>query len=119
MMLRLGDVVRENDALPPVDRPEHVGRRQDLKAVPLEVEIGDDFRMQQAHQVAEGRGPEAGRERFGDGRATDDRAALEHQRLLAGAGEIGGAGQPVVSGSDDDGVVSLDHPLDRPPFRAY
>ena len=75
--------------------------------------------MQQAHQVAEDGEPEAGHDLFGDGRAADDRAALEHQRLLAGAGEIGAAGQPVVPAADDDGVVSLDHPLDRPPFRAY
>lgn len=31
--------------------------------------------------------------------------ALEHQRFLAGLGRIGGADQPGVAGTEDDGVM--------------
>ncbi len=41
---------------------------------------------------------------FRDGRAADDRAALEHRHLQPGLGQIGGADEAVVPPSDDDGV---------------
>ena len=42
------------------------------------------------------------------GTAADGRSGLEQQHVQAGAGQVGGADQPVVTGSDDDGAVIHD-----------
>ncbi len=39
------------------------------------------------------------------GRAAEDVAALEHEHLAAGLGQVGGARQAVVPAADDDGIV--------------
>ena len=38
-------------------------------------------------------------------------APFEHERGQAGPGQVGRAGQPVVSTTDDDGVIALRHLL--------
>ena len=75
-----------------------------VKAAPQEAELFDDQRMQQAGEIGAGRHPDAGKGLFDGACAADALAALEHQHALAGAGEIGGAGEAVVAGADDDGV---------------
>ena len=65
--------------------------------------------MQQAHQIAEDGELEAGHDLLRHRGAADHVPALEHERLQAGASEIGAAGQPVVAAPDDDGVVALRH----------
>ena len=42
---------------------------------------------------------------FGDGRAAGLRAALEHQRLESGFGQVEGGDQPVVAAADDDDIA--------------
>ena len=107
--MRFGYVVGEKDVILTRQRSEHVGRGQHLIAVFGEFEIGDHLRMQKAHQIAEYREFEAGHDLFGHRRAADHMAALEHERLQPGAGEVGAAGQPIVAAPDDDGVVPLRH----------
>ena len=69
-----------------------------------ESELFDNERMQQAGEIGAGRHPDA-RERLFDGAgAADALACFEDEDALAGAREIGGAGEAVVAGADDDGV---------------
>jgi len=44
-------------------------------------------------------------DRFGDGRAAERGAALEHQTRAPRQCEVGACGEPVVAASDDDRVV--------------
>ena len=46
-----------------------------------------------------------GTDLFGHRRAAQDVASLEHDDTRAGAREVRGAGQAVMSAADDDGVV--------------
>ena len=63
--------------------------------------------MQEAHQIGEDRGAKAWRDLLGDGRSADDVPPFQDQHLQAGAREIIGADQPVMSRADDDRVVAL------------
>ena len=83
--------------------------RQHLEAVPLELQIADDLRTEEAVDVAGGGDLEAGPELFGDGAAAEQFAAFEDEHLAAGSREIGGGDQAVVAGADDDGVVCSGH----------
>jgi len=69
--------------------------------MPVQFEIGDNFRVKQAHRVGGDRVAEAGMEFLRDRRASDNRATLQELNLEAGAGEIGGADEPVVSAAED------------------
>ena len=108
-LLRLGDIVGEDDVIIARQHAEHVGRRQHLVTVFGEFEIGDDPRVQEAHQIAEDGKLEAGHDLLGHRRAAEHGATLQHQRLQAGAREIGAAGQSVMAASDDDRVIALRH----------
>jgi hypothetical protein len=44
---------------------------------------------------------------LGDGGAADDLPALEDRHPEAGAGQVAGAGQAVVTGPDDNGIKEL------------
>ena len=72
-----------------------------------QLELADDLGAQQAHDVREDREAEAREELLGDGRAAEDVAPLEDERLHPGAGQVGGADQAVVAAADDDRVVAL------------
>ena len=71
-----------------------------------QIEIADDLGPEQAHDVREHRELEAGDDLLGDRGPTDEGASLEHDDFLAGAREIGGGNETVVSPADDDGVVT-------------
>ncbi len=60
--------------------------------------------MQQAREVGAGRHPDAGKGLFNGAGAADAKPRFEDENTLAGAREIGGAGEAVVAGADDDGV---------------
>ena len=70
-----------------------------------QLEVVDDVRPQQAQGVRERREPEARAELLGDGRAADEVAPLEDQRLEPGLREVGAVDEAVVAAADDDGVV--------------
>src|SRR5450631_2285345 len=75
----------------------------------LQTELGEfqrahDFRTQQAAHVGAVRVGKVLIELAAHGRAADERVALEHLHLEAGAGQIAGRHQSVVAGADDDGV---------------
>ena len=69
------------------------------------LELLDHLRAQQAHNVGTHGVTEARMQLFGHSRTAEHVTTLEHQRLAASLGEIGGAGQAVVATADDDGIV--------------
>ena len=88
---------------------------QDVEAVARQVELADDLRPEQRHDVREDREAEAREDLLGHRRAPEHVAALEHDGLQPRAREIGGADQAVVAAADHDRVVALGHgTLERP-----
>ena len=71
-----------------------------------QIELADDLRPQQRDDVRADGEMEAGKDLFGDRRAAEHVAALEHEHLPPGAGQICGRGQAVVAAADDDRVVT-------------
>jgi hypothetical protein len=60
--------------------------------------------MQQAGEIGTGRHPDAGKGLFDGAGAADAQPRFEDENTLAGAREIGSAGEAVVACADDDGV---------------
>ena len=90
-------------------RRERAVERQDLEAVPRQVELADDLRPQQRHDVRADGELEAGEDLFGDRGAADHVPALEHEHLASRAREIRGSGEAVVPAADDDHVGTSSH----------
>ncbi len=84
---------------------ESAVEREDFQAVAREIEVADNFRSQQRHNVGTNRELEAGENFLGAGRATENVAALEHQNFLSSARQVGGIDQAVVAATDYDYVV--------------
>ena len=86
-----------------------------LQAVLLQLHVADDIGTQRSGRMGKRGAAEAGMKFFGDGRATRLRAALQHQRLVSGFGQVEGGDQPVVAATDDHdiAVVCFGH-LGRP-----
>ena len=84
--------------------------RDHAQAVAVEREVADDLGPQHARHV--GRGGDAAARRLdavdllGDRATAEQRAALEHKYLEAGAREVERGREPVVAAADDDDVVS-------------
>jgi hypothetical protein len=76
-----------------------------LQPVPLQLQVADDLRVEQANGVAGGAVAEAGQELVGDGRAADIGRRLQDGDLQPLPGQIISAGQAVVASADDDRVV--------------
>ena len=70
-----------------------------------QIEIANDLRPQERDDVRTDGKLEAGKDFFRHRCATQHVAALQHQHFLAGASQIGGIGQAVVSSADYDNVV--------------
>ena len=60
---------------------------------------------QQRDDVRADRELEAGKDLFGDRRAAEHVAPLEHEHLAARARQVGGVDEAVVAAADDDDVV--------------
>ena len=76
----------------------------DAQAVLVQFQVANDLRLQQAHGVGRDRVAEAGMEFLGHRGAADHAAPLDNAHAQARHAEIGGTGQPVVTGSDYDGI---------------
>ena len=105
LALRLRVIVDAPQVIAVRHRREGAVERQDLEAVARQIEIADDLRPQQRHDVRADREAEAGEHLFGHRGAAEDVAALEHEHLPPGAGEIGRRCQAVVAAADDDRVI--------------
>ncbi len=97
-----------------VDAPEIVAvghgsertvERQNFEPVARQIEFANDLGPQQRNYVGADGKLEAGENFFGAGGTAENVAALEHQDFLAGAGQISGVDQAVVSAADYDGVI--------------
>jgi hypothetical protein len=73
--------------------------------VPVQVEVVDHLRIEQAHRVGGDRVAKAGEEFLCDRSTADHGPALDHFDLQAGHAEIGGAGEAVMAGPDHDRIV--------------
>ena len=79
--------------------------RQDVQAVPRQVEVADDFGTEQADDIGKHRKLEPREDLFGDRGTADAGAALQHQHFFPGARQIGGCHEAVVAAADHDRVV--------------
>jgi hypothetical protein len=77
-----------------------------------ELQLADDFRAQQRHDVGADGEFEAGKDLFGDRRAAYEVPAFEDQDFLAGPRQVRGSGQAIVAATNDDGVVLGRHDID-------
>ena len=78
-----------------------------LQSVRRELEIGNHLGVQQAHRVGGGGVAKARQKFFRDCGAADDAPSFQDFDLQPRHGEIGGTGEPVVTRTDDDDVISL------------
>src|SRR5262245_2463461 len=79
----------------------------DPQAMLIEPQISDHLRIQEAHRVGGHRVSEARMKLLGYRGAANHGAPLEDLDLQSGHAEVGRAGQSVVTGADDDGVIAL------------
>ena len=92
------------EIVPIEHRRDRALERQDLQPVTGKIEVANDLRPQQTHHVRELGELESGNDLLGHRRAAHDVPPLEDEHLFAGAREVRGADEPVVTGTDDDGV---------------
>ena len=78
----------------------------DLQAVTMEFQVGDDFGIEQADGVTRDRVPEAGMKLLRHGGATGHVPSLEDGDLQAGAREVKGADQTVVARANHDDIAA-------------
>ena len=90
-----------------VHRRDRARQRQDLEPVTRELELADDLRAQQAHDVGELRTAIARNDFLGHRGAADDLAPLEDHDLLARAREIRAGDQAVMARADHDRIVLI------------
>jgi hypothetical protein len=77
--------------------------------VALEIEVGDDFGIEQRDRVARRRVAIARMEFLRDGRAAHDVAPLDDAHLQSRRREIIGTDEAVMAGADDEDVHRLRH----------
>src|SRR5262249_20854253 len=81
----------------------------------FQLQVFDYLRKQRAGAARQGRATKAGMKFFGDARAADNRATLQHERLESSFREIECGDQAVVSGADDDDfMIHHAHDLTQP-----
>ena len=87
-------------------RRERAVERQNLEAVPAELQLLDDLGTQERHDVRAHRELEAVEHFLGHGGAAQHVTAFEDQDLAARPRQVGGGRQPVVAAADDDRVIA-------------
>ncbi len=73
----------------------------------MQIEIGNDLRIEQADGVGCRGVAEARVKLFRDGSAADDGAPLQHLNFQSGPGEIGSTDEAIVTATDHDDVKEL------------
>jgi len=76
----------------------------------FEFEFANYTVLEEADEIGSGGDAIAGPDFFGYGAATEDFTAFENYDFFAGAGEVCGSDEAVVTASDDDSVISSSHP---------
>jgi hypothetical protein len=80
---------------------------QDLQPMLVQLEVADDFRRQQPHEIGARGVAKPGQKLFRDAGPAGDVAALDHHCLEPCARQVSGAHQAIVAAADDDGVAGL------------
>ena len=75
----------------------------------LQLHVADNVAAQRPSRVRQRGAAEAGMEFFRDGCTAGLRAALQHQRLVSGLGQIEGGDQSVMAAANDDDVALPRH----------
>jgi hypothetical protein len=98
-------VVPQLDTAPVLERHEEAADRgHPAEAVARKIELADHLLMQQPGDVGAGRHAHPGPRLLHGARAPHPVARLQHQHGPPGPRQVRGAGQPVVTGPDDDRV---------------
>ena len=90
----------------PLPDGRSLARWGDKELTRREIEIANDLGPQERNDIRADGELETGKDLFGDGGAAEHVASLEHEHLASRACQVGGAGQPVVSPANDDGVIT-------------
>ena len=83
---------------------EAVRSGRPMKTAIHQSQLIDHQRMEKSGKISARRHADAGEGLFDGAGASDARPAFEHQDALAGACQVGSAGEAVMTGADDDGV---------------
>src|SRR5271156_2403478 len=102
-------VVHAPEVIAAKHRSERAVQRKDFESVAREIELANDFRPQQRHNVRTFRKKEARNDFFRHSGATKYMAALQRKHLLPRFSQVGGVDKPVVAATDDNDVVVLRH----------
>ena len=100
-----GVVVKNQRAAVGRERSHRHFGRDHVQAMLLQLHVADDVGTQRPGRVCQRGAAEAGMKFFGDGRAARLSAALQHQRLVSGFGQIESGDQSVMAATDDDDVA--------------
>src|SRR3954468_16249832 len=92
-----------------VHRRDGAFERQYLQSVTRQLEIANDLRSQQADHVRKDRKLETRKNFLGYCGSADEMAALEHDNLAPGAGEVRRRNESIVTAAHDDHVIALRH----------
>src|SRR5262245_32192269 len=87
-------------------RCDRAFQRQDLQTVFGQLEVADDLRPQQTHDVGEDGEFEAGINFFRDRGTAHEWTFLEHEHLAPGSGQVSGSHQSVVTSAHNDRIVT-------------
>ncbi len=77
----------------------------DAQTMPRQIQVPNDFWIEQRHRVGRDGISEARMKLLGNGGTADDGAPLEDGHLEAGGRKVRGAHQPIVAAADNDGVA--------------
>src|SRR5262249_46384901 len=92
-----------------IERRDGALERQDLQTVAREIQVANDLRPQQTHDVGKHGELEAGKDLLRDRRAADERSAFEDERLASGTRQVCRGNQSIVTAADDDRIVFHRH----------
>ena len=102
---RLGVVIHPPKVVAVRHRREGPIKREDLEAVPREVELPDDLGPEQRDHVGTDGEFEPWENFLSDRRSAEHVTALQDQDLLSRASQVGRVDQAVVTAADDNDVV--------------
>src|SRR5262249_51600404 len=90
---------------------QEIGQRPLHQPQPMrrQIEVADDFGIEERDRVSGGRVAEAGKKLFRHGRTADDSAPLKHDHAQARPGQIGRAHEAVMAAADDRYIAGRGH----------
>src|ERR1700681_813198 len=105
--MRFAMIVHSPEVIAVGHRCESAIQWKNFESMAGKIEIANDLRTQQRHDVRANGKPESRKHFFRASRAPEDVAPLQHEHFLTGFGQIGGVGEAVVAAADYDYIVFL------------